>query len=235
MTTQPTVITARDVIDGWRQAAALLLDQGDRFNLIIHITDPASTSEGDLARYDPRQEDAKTKSVYDVANTIFPRMRRPIAGGFEKFCDHFIPIYARGERRHPTAWGVYFLRLVSWGRDRRNQLAPILTALQTWKSRPRAAFVLHLSSADLDRPRTLGAPCLQYVEFLRNEDKTISLTAVYRSHDYFSKALGNFAGLNRLLQFVCTETGMTAGTLSCVSVYSSLQGKTRQTRDLVNR
>jgi thymidylate synthase len=51
---------------------------------------------------------------------------------------------------------------------------------------------------------------------------TLSLAAVYRSHDYVLKALGNFIGLSRLLNYVCSKTGHSVGTLTCLSAYAFL-------------
>jgi thymidylate synthase len=105
--------------------------------------------------------------------------------------------------------------------------------LANWKTNSRAAFALHLSSADLDNPRPRGGPCLQYVQFIRNGERELSLSAVYRSHDYFQKALGNFVGLTRLLKFVCHHSGMQPGTLTCLSTYASLQNQQAKTRQLL--
>jgi thymidylate synthase len=46
------------------------------------------------------------------------------------------------------------------------------------------------------------------------------MTAVYRAHDYFGKALGNLVGLSRLLTFVGAQTNHEIGTLTCHSTYA---------------
>lgn len=233
MISEPHLVTTASVIDAWREAAELLARDGDRFNLCVHIEEPAAVNEVDLAQYDPRRVDGALKSVYDVANTIFPSDSDYHRGPIADFFDHFVAVYQRGQRRHPTAWGTYFLRLARFGGAGTNQISRIIDAIQNWKSRPRAAFVLHLSSPEFDRPRSLGAPCWQYAEFIRTNENVLSLSAAYRSHDYFQKALGNFAGLARLLRFVCQHTAMTPGTLTCLSVYANLQGRNADTRRLL--
>lgn len=234
MITEPCVIAEDEVIPAWRAAADLLLRDGERFNLVLHVRKPESLNESDLTRYDPRRLDSAVKqSVYDVANTIFPKIQRHHPTDLDKFFDYFVRVYERGQRRHKHVWGVYFLRLTHWGNRGINQLSQIIRAIQHWKPRSRAAFVVHLSAADIDAPRPIGAPCLQYGEFIRNEDATLSLTAVYRSHDYFHKALGNFAGLTRLLRFVCQHTGLKSGTLTCLSVYAYLQCSKTKMRKLI--
>lgn len=234
MNTEPLVIKATDVIAAWKAATKLLVDEGDRFNLAVHITAPADLDEADVANFCHKKVSPEiTKSVYDVANTIFPAASALHAGGLNDFFAHYKRAYERGQKRHPTAWGTYYLRLTAFGKSKENQIRKILDALTNWKSRPRAAFVVHLSSTDLDNPRALGAPCWQYAQFIRNGDNTLSLVAVYRSQDFFQKALGNFVGLTRLLQFVCQHAGMTPGTLTCNATYATLQGDRAKARKLL--
>ena len=234
MNTDPRIVQGDGVIEAWTAAASLLVREGDRFNLAVHIQNPAALNEADDAPYCHRRIAPELRqSVYDVANTIFPAEGRRHTDGLAQFFDHYRTVYVRGQRRHPTAWGTYFLRLISFGASGENQLRKIIDALTSWGSRPRAAFVIHLSSSDLDNPRPLGAPCWQYGQFIRNGDSTLSMTAVYRSHDYFQKALGNFVGLARLLRFVCRRSGMRPGTLTCLSTYATLQNQQAKTRRLL--
>ena len=234
MNTEPRVIKATDVVEAWKAATQLLVDDGDRFNLAVHITAPTNLVEADVGSFCHRRVSPDiTKSVYDVANTIFPAESALHTGALAVFFAHYCKAYERGQKRHPTAWGTYYLRLTSFGKSRENQIQKILHALTSWKSRPRAAFVVHLSSTDLDNPRALGAPCWQYAQFIRNDDNTLSLVAVYRSQDFYQKALGNFVGLTRLLQFVCDHTGMTPGTLTCNAIYATPQGERAKARKLL--
>ena len=234
MNTEPHVIRNSGIVEAWKAAAELLVRDGDRFNLAIHISDPISSDEAEAAKYCHRRvSPGIAKSVYDVANTIFPAAGPLHSGDLHRFFSYYQRVYERGQRRHPQAWGTYFLRLVAFGRGRENQLRKAIEGLTTWNVRPRAAFVLHLSSSDLDNPRLRGAPCWQYAQFIRNGDDMLSLSAVYRSHDYFQKALGNFFGLTRLLRFVCEHSGMKPGTLTCLSTYASLQNQQSKTRQLI--
>lgn len=234
MNTEPLILANASAIEVWKAGAELLVKNGDRFNLTLHITHPISLNEADVAQYcHKRVVPRLSKSVYDVANTIFPSTSSLHSGDLKSFFLHYDKVYRRGQRRHRTAWGTYFLRLTAFGDGQANQLEKIIFSMQNWKSRPRAAFVLHLSSAEVDNPKTLGAPCWQYAQFIRNEDNTLSMVAVYRSHDYFQKALGNLVGLIRLLRFVCHHSRMTPGTLTCLSTYATLQGQKENTRRLL--
>ena len=220
-------------MEAWKAAAHLLLKDGDRFNLNVHIAVPTTLNEAEVAPFCHTRVSSHGKTVYDVANTIFPKYSALHSGDLSRFFDHYLKAYSRGQRKYPQAWGTYFLRLVAFGSGKENQLKKIIDAQANWRSRPRAAFVVHLSSAELDSPRPLGAPCWQYAQFIRNDDDVLSLSAVYRSHDYFQKALGNFVGLTRLLRFVCEHTGMKPGTLTCLSTYASLQAEKVKTRKLL--
>jgi thymidylate synthase len=234
MNTEPCIIARPCVIEAWKAATKLLVDEGDRFNLTVHITSPTALNEADVAPFCHRLVlPGSSKSVYDVANTIFPAAAALHSGDLDQFFAHYHRVYKRGQRRHRTAWGTYYLRLTAFGKGQKNQLRKIISVLTEWRSQPRAAFVIHLSSTDLDNPRVMGAPCWQYAQFIRSGDNTLSMTAVYRSHDYFQKALGNFVGLTRLLRFVCQHSKMTPGTLTCLSTYATLQSQKAKTRQLL--
>jgi hypothetical protein len=236
MITEPRLIAVDSVTEAWRNATSLLIDEGDRFNLTLHVRNPTALDETTVARFCPTRVDSGiAKTIYDVANTIFPSEGRHHSGPLDNFFAHYLQVYVRGQRRFPSSWGCYFLRLAAFGTPSENQLRKIIDALSGWRSKPRAAFVLHLSSTALDNPRPLGAPCWQYGQFIRNGDSTLSLVAVYRSHDYFEKALGNFVGLSRLLRFVCHHSKMNPGTLTCLSTYATLQGKRAKARELIDR
>jgi hypothetical protein len=77
----------------------------------------------------------------------------------------------------------------------------------------------------IDGNEWMGFPCLSHVTFKRvptEKGHRVNLTAVYRSHHYCARALGNLIGLAQLLSFVATEAGLEAGTLTCLSSYAEL-------------
>ena len=51
----------------------------------------------------------------------------------------------------------------------------------------------------------------------------LHLLAVYRSHDFISRAYGNYLGLGRVLHFVAQESGVSAGELTCVSASATAE------------
>lgn len=77
----------------------------------------------------------------------------------------------------------------------------------------------------LDGRRWKGLPCLSHLSFKRvpiHGGHAVDLTAVYRSHHYCARALGNLIGLGQLLSFVAKEAGLSVGTLSCLSTHAEL-------------
>ncbi|MFM0166883.1 hypothetical protein PQR39_41475 [Paraburkholderia sediminicola] len=79
--------------------------------------------------------------------------------------------------------------------------------------------------AGLDGRRWLGLPCLSHLSFKRIKTATghaVHLTAMYRSHHYCARALGNLVGLAQLLSFVAKEAKLEVGTLTCLSSHAVL-------------
>lgn len=234
MRQQPDVIADATVHDCWRAATEHLLENGDRLNLVVHIGNPAVVDDAELRRLDPRAVDPDVMSVFDVATTIFPRPGRHGTLGPEQLAQHYLPVYARLKRRNGGGWGFYFQRLASFGSSHATQLARLVDGLSDWGRNHHGAFVIHLSSAETDRPRPQGGPCWQYGQLMA-DDGVLSMMAVYRSHDYFQKALGNFVGLGRLLAYVCGKTGHEIGSLTCVSTYAFLDGRRKAATRLLQR
>ena len=197
MIVAPKVVTATDLVDAWMQAATILLNDsgGKRKGLTVHISEPSMPEPNILRNHDAARLNSSIKSIADVANTIFPRKGRLWARNISEFTEWYRKAYSR---RKTGAWGTYFQRMIDFGPSHLNQIEQILNGLRDWGGNHSAAFVIHLSSAELDKPRKIGGPCLQYLQIGDVGDNHMGMTAVYRSHDYYQKALGNFLGLSRL-------------------------------------
>ncbi|MCA8886083.1 MAG: hypothetical protein KDA35_05635, partial [Hyphomonadaceae bacterium] len=76
-----------------------------------------------------------------------------------------------------------------------------------------------------DRTRPIGGPCLSHLSFKLGPDRRLHLTALYRSHWYVQRALGNLFGLAHLLHFVADEAGLKLGSLICLSSMAQLDTK----------
>lgn len=233
MKQQPDVIMGATADEAWRSCASHLLAEGDRLNLVVHVHGPANFDQDALKKLDPRSVDGDVMSVFDVATTIFPRPSARWQLNAAKFAEHYLPAYARLKRRNRSGWGFYFQRLVSFGQTGAPQLVRIVDGLKGWGRAHHGAFVIHISSAEVDKPRPQGGPCWRYGQFMADGDR-LSLAAVYRSHDYFHKALGNFVGLSRLLSYVCSKTGHSVGTLTCHSTYAFLGTRKAATARLLD-
>ena len=80
-------------------------------------------------------------------------------------------------------------------------------------------------SVSIDGKEWLGFPCLSHVSFKRVADGTghkVNMTAIYRSHHYCARALGNLIGLGQLLSFVAKESKLGVGVMTCVSTHATL-------------
>ena len=218
----PHVIVSNDLLQAWEEAYRHVYHSGrKRFNLVVHINDARTSlvADGDVYDLDPAAIAAGTDHVFDVANTLFPARSDKWDLSVEDFSEHYKEAYRRLLGRGRRSWGCYFLRLVDFGNEI-NQLHRIHHALTTWGVRAKSAYVVHFSSAHTERPRKLGAPCLQYVQFGYDSESRLCLTALYRAHDYFSKALGNYIGLSRMLEYLADKAGVSVGSITCYSSYA---------------
>ncbi|MGH2637714.1 MAG: hypothetical protein ACRDF4_00240, partial [Rhabdochlamydiaceae bacterium] len=123
--------------------------------------------------------------------------------------------HAKGQ----IGWGTYFQRLIAFGTSNRNQLEESIIKLSSWQTEQVAAHYFHLSSREIDSPRKMGGPCWQYAQ-LKVKDGKITMTAVYRNHDFFEKAFGNYIALGQLLQFISSEADLEPGLLICHSIHA---------------
>ncbi|ADP19651.1 hypothetical protein AXYL_06358 [Achromobacter xylosoxidans A8] len=84
-------------------------------------------------------------------------------------------------------------------------------------------------NAAVDGRRWMGMPCLSHLSFKRVKEVdgyAVHLSAMYRSHHYCARALGNLLGLAQLLSFVAKEAELKVGTLTCLSSHAVLDATT---------
>jgi hypothetical protein len=235
-------ITGTTCERAWLEAAEHLAaaSSHNEYNLIVEILDPTAHDDGDrrvrkVADDFLRQHDANPVST--VAGTIFPSAEYQSFGRrgvYEVYPDEVFP-----EIMGPREWGRYAHRLVRWPARRPSEkdLNPLETLVGKMKKqlagpRMRACYELSLTDSAIDLPlydplqdklRPRNGPCLSHVSFKIGAGEELYLTALYRSHSYVSRALGNFLGLAALQAFVCDETGLSPGPLVCVSSYARLE------------
>jgi thymidylate synthase len=225
----PHLIQTDNCLTAWRDACRYIIHNGNGFNLLVFIRNPLNFNDAQL------EEIIDTaiinyKSVSDVINTIFPSKlyNRNIGLPRDDFYKLHEKLYYRGKTMHSknkSRWGNYFLRLTRFGNSKKNQLQNIIDAINSREKQYAACYYMHISSVDTDNnTRVIGNPCLQYIQFGLEGD-SINLTAVYRNHDFLTKALGNYIGLSRLLEYVCEQTGKKIGTFACHSIHYFLDNK----------
>jgi thymidylate synthase len=211
--------TAATPLDAWLTATKHLLAAGGRdYNVLATFPSSGSLNEGPLSTFDPRSTLGATfDRARDVANTIFPAKTCRNSATRPQFYKRYKIAHLRGRKK---SWGTYFHRLIDFGHTNINQLENTIIAMGTWAKNSRAALVMHTSSAELDKLKPLGAPCLQYVQFNGPTSSCTDLLAVFRNHDFTNKALGNYYGLARLLVYVANQAGRIPGSVSCLSCHA---------------
>jgi len=240
-------VSENNVSTAWLVALSALLEAGgDAVNLTVCIADPTAENEGIrqvLDRFIASQRRAKPRSVQrvsTVANTIFPlawylpdRLGSAAAQHLFELEQTARPV---SRRRNPR--GTYFERMVAWpGPDHQefNQLDQAVRRLRSARMRghgrgheyeigiamPTDEIAVPVIVPGKDRS-TIGFPCLSHLSFsLLNG--AVHLLGVYRSHDFVSRAYGNYLGLGRVLQFVAHESGFPVGDLTCVSASATAE------------
>jgi hypothetical protein len=241
----PTWLAAARHLDGipHRQARNLLLEI--RNPLELTESDRQIMARVDQALF------VKGLTLRTVAGTIFPidlyrRFGRPAyyekykamlergkkAGSWGTYASRMIdrPGKTPGERINPLEMLVQ--RLSDAGQPQRVDGGDIsyASAYELGISEPGVDLAdvggdLPTYNPALDGLKWLGLPCLSHLSFKRvplDGGHAVDLTAIYRSHHYCARALGNLIGLGQLLSFVAAESGLAVGTLSCLSTHAEL-------------
>jgi hypothetical protein len=240
-------VSEKDVSTAWVAALDTLLTcGGDAVNLTVAIADPITEHDGVrqiLDRFISKRRRMKRNSVErvsTVANTLFPSAwylpERLGADASEHLYDLERSTRPVSLRRNPR--GTYFQRMVAWpGPDKKefNQLDQVVRRLHSARERghqrgheyevglatPADGIAVPVLVAGKDR-YTRGFPCLSHLSFSLLHG-AVNLLAVYRSHDFISRAYGNYLGLGRVLRFVSHESGFPMGELTCVSASATAE------------
>lgn len=237
------VITEDRIVPAWLAAVAHLEQNRCRYrNMMIELDAPDVVTAADrrvIGLVDDALSRQGKTTVLTVAGTIFPQAlyKRAGAAGLP---GHFLSIM--GSAKKPGTWGTYAMRLMARpGKQPKEVINPLqlLVAKLKRAAGPGSAFVSNYemgvhSAADLtqDEPTFCDVPlydpaqdggmirnqpCLSHLSFKLVDKSVLELTAIYRSHYYAERALGNFIGLRHLMNFVAAEAGVQAGRLTCIS------------------
>lgn len=228
------IIKTTNCLTAWRDVSQFIAQNGNGFNLITQINNPLAYTNTSLTEI-INSGIITNKELNDVINTIFPSKlhARNIGLNCYQFYELHEKIYQRGKTMHSknrSRWGNYFLRFTKFGHQKKNQLQAIIDGINNRENNQVACYLMHVSSIDCDNnTRVIGNPCMQYVQF-GEYNNSLNLTAVYRNHDFLTKALGNFIGLSKLLEFVCNNTNSNIGSINCHSIHYYINQK----RKLIN-
>lgn len=172
-----------------------------------------------------------------VSEMILPRIVAQSARPTSEAIDLGLTLFGGGRARgmRYSGWThTYFERMAGAWIDssgerrslRTNKLLGVIEKLNLWNRNVESACYIHTELA-IDGFRTRGGPCLQYVQFRAFGDRQLSISALYRAHDYGNKALGNLIGLDRLGRFVASRTGRTFSGTSVISLHPFCEHKRR--------
>jgi hypothetical protein len=220
-----------DCASAWREAVRLVDAKPDHeaYNVIVDVTDPTVRT----SRHDTRVAVVDDflggcgKSVETVANTIFPAGLYAVHGA-PAFFGIFREKVLRKVRRNDRWSGYYFERMIDYPvlqGEPPNQLWAIVERMRDPQVRALNKFELSLFNPVRDVDNSpYGGQCLSFLSFklVRGEERTLTLTAMYRNHFYVEKLLGNLIGLGRLMAFVCQEAGVRVGALTVVSTHAQI-------------
>lgn len=234
-------------------------------NLVLEIADPLTITAADrslMQSVDAALESTDHWPLISVAGTIFPldmyrRYQRPA------FYAEFERMMKRGKLK--SGWGTYAQRMISRRSKKLgmfiNPLETIVRRLhasaqpqgKNWKnsyelgvSVPEADSLpeddiggeIPTYAPELDGNDWYGFPCLSHVSIKRvpaGEGFAVDLTAVYRSHRYCERALGNLLGLSQLLWFIAKESELAVGKLTCISTHAELDTRNWGAPDAARR
>jgi thymidylate synthase len=225
------LIEAANISFAWIEATRYILGQQDYecTNLMVHIGSPTQTIPHVDTLYNNFCSQHDLTELRKTADTVFPNKAYEIVGHNKE------RLFARRNRIHKVVkgnWGSYFNQMVNWteqGGNCRNQLNDIINYINNRNAIYRKAYVIHITNPILHLQYTIGGPCLHSVYIqLKPDPRTMSLLAVYRSHDFAVKAYGNYLGLGNLLNFLCEQTNFAVGTVTCVSSTAFIEQEHRE-------
>jgi hypothetical protein len=220
--------------DAWLEGTAQLHEgDGEVLNLVMTIADP------DPNHADPTVVDALNRllcqrgkqTVETVANTIFPSAFLRGRCSRDEFYQRYLASLPRLLKQKGNGHGTYFGRLIQYPASAdikhgqtTNQIEGIIKKLETQlrtRNPKRFAYTAQVFAPGRDDNTTMGFPCLSHLSF-QLVNSRLCLTAVYRNHYYFQRALGNFIGLARLQQFIANAVGLGLGPLTVHACHAEI-------------
>lgn len=216
---------AESIVDAWLAATSHLEEHRSVFDLVFTAQKPQLLRASDVQVIKVHDRFLRThdSSVTTVANTIFPgRIYKKY--GYPEFFQHANGVQNR--LKSPGAWGSYFQRLSHGKSSGEIPLSVIVTKMKKQLAKERGAYSnvyewsAPLYDPTLDCNRTRPQPCMSHISFKLVNKTLLRISAMYRSHYYISKLLGNLIGLRDLQAFICKEVGLESGPLTIFSSFA---------------
>lgn len=224
----PHLINEDNLSMAWIRAVEFILNQRnlDCSNLIVHIENPRLTiPEIDLL-YENFCRENDLSGYKKVATFIFPQRL------YELSKHNRDTLFSKQKKIHQIVrgkWGSYFDQMVDWretGGNSRNQLNDIINMINGRDRIYKAAYTIQITNPIMHLGYAMGGPCLRYIVLqLEPENRTMSLLAVYRNHDFARRAYGNYLGLGNLLNFLASETNFNLGNITYISSHAYIESK----------
>jgi thymidylate synthase len=237
---RPVLVVKDSFQEVWIDVGKILCVQGwNIHNLMVSIQKPELIDTMLHRQFNAFAEANDIIKPKDVAYTIFPQNLYEKSGSAARLFSRYNQergMYAHLRNRPHRGWGTYFRRMTHYVTPDgiQNQLANIIDAIKERDRISKAAYTIVIEHPGGETIRPLGAPCLNYIAIqLDAESKKMGLLAVYRNHDFFERAYGNYWGLCNLLKFMANETNFNIGTLTCVSSHAYIDKNKRAFRSFI--
>jgi hypothetical protein len=226
------------LLAAWKAATSWLAnDATDHYVLVTSFGDAWAIPLGSLSQIDAQAKACGFEMPSSVAAMLCPRVVRRTTGSVTDAIEAGQKLFGRGrtKRLRFSSWQhTYFERLTGKWYDRfgnhnfikDNKLLQAIEKLNRWPTNAEASLYLH-TDAPSDTFRVRGNPCLQYVQIRAYGDHALSIAALYRSHDYSNKALGNFVGLRELGKFIAERSGRRFTGCEVISLHPFIGTKSR--------
>lgn len=238
----PTWVAAVKYLEANKRQATNLVLEMDTPTLVTKADQQVlATVDQQLRKHSAAHPEHPDLTINTVAGTIFPQgvyARHDPPEFYSKFKD----LMARGQKPH--TWGTYAMRLMHRVSPKGHILNPLQDVVAKLHKathggnavRSNYEVGMHGCYADQDYDagasevpitdpfkdtRDRGIPCLSHLTF-KLLDERVHLTAIYRTHFYCQRTLGNLKGLAQLLNFVGSEADVEVGTLTCISTLACL-------------
>jgi hypothetical protein len=223
----------------WLRAADCLLKQDgySAYSMILDIQQPEKMTPADFRIFDRVDDFLRAHDHYPVvtvAGTIFPAglyLQHGAPGVYEVYPKKIYP-------KIKSNWGTYAFRILHREKKDGTVMNPLEILVDKLRRQVKgghafkAAYELNavdvfadipLYDSGADSGRTRNQPCLSHLSFRLRSGSSLMLTALYRSHYYVQKTLGNLLGLAQLQAFVAKEAELEVGPLICHSTHAVLE------------